>query len=179
MIFKETRLKGAFIIELEKFEDERGFFSRVWCQQELAAHGLVSQIAQANISFNKKKGTLRGLHYQLPPYEEVKIMRCTRGAIYDVIVDLRPDSATYRQWLGVELTEDNYQMLYVPQNFAHGYQTLTDNAEVFYPTSQFYTPQAEGGIRWDDPTFTIEWPVMPPPVISEKDGNWPDFVPKQ
>jgi dTDP-4-dehydrorhamnose 3,5-epimerase len=178
MIFTETKLKGAYVIELEKIGDDRGFFSRVWCQKEFEAQGLVARIAQANTSFNKIKGTLRGLHYQRPPYEEVKIMRCVRGAIYDVIVDLRPSSPTYMQWVGVELTQDNYKMLYVPENFAHGYQTLTDDAEVFYPTSQFYTPQAEAGVRWNDPAFAIEWPQPDPPVISEKDKSWPDYVPQ-
>lgn len=179
MIFKETKLKDAYIIELEKIGDERGFFSRVWCAKEFEAHGLVTRIAQANMSFNQEKGTLRGLHYQRPPHEEVKLMRCTRGAVFDVIVDLRPDSPTYLDWLGVELTADNYKMLYVPENFAHGYQTLTDNAEVFYPTSQFYAPQAEAGIRWNDPTLAIEWPITPPQVISDKDSSWPDYVPQK
>ncbi len=175
MIFKETKLKGAFVIEMEKFGDERGFFGRALCQKEFEVHGLVLTVAQANLSYNKNKGTLRGLHYQSSPYQEVKIMRCIRGAIYDVIVDLRPDSPTYKQWLGVELTGDNYKTLYVPENFAHGYQTLTDDAEVFYPTSRFYAPESERGIRWDDPIFAIEWPEATPRIISDKDRRWPDY----
>ncbi len=177
MIFRETKLAGAFIIELEKLEDERGFFARAWCQKEFEAQGLVSRFVQCNVSFNKKRGTLRGMHYQVAPYEEVKLVRCTRGAIYDVIIDLRPDSPTYTQWLGVELTADNYRMLYVPEGCAHGYQTLTDNAEVFYQVSQFYAPQCERGVRWDDPVFNIEWPIDHPIILSEKDRRWPDFKP--
>jgi len=177
MIFRETKLAGAFIIELEKLEDERGFFARAWCQREFEAQGLVSRFVQCNVSYNKKKGTLRGMHYQVAPYEEVKLVRCTRGAIYDVIIDLRPDSPTYTQWLGVELTADNYRMLYVPEGCAHGYQTLTDNAEVFYQVSQFYAPQCERGVRWNDPAFNIQWPIDHPIILSEKDQRWPDFKP--
>jgi dTDP-4-dehydrorhamnose 3,5-epimerase len=174
MIFTETKLPGVYLIDIEKREDQRGFFARAWCQKEFEAHGLTPRVAQANISFNKYKGTLRGLHYQVVPYAETKLVRCTRGAIYDVIIDLRPDSPTYMQWLGVELTAENYKMLYVPEEFAHGFQTLTDNTEVIYQVSQFYTPEAEGGLRYNDPAFGIEWPLEVQ-VISDKDKSWPDY----
>jgi len=172
MIFRETTLKGAFVIEMEKFEDKRGFFARAWCQKEVEANGLVSRVVQTNISFNKKRGTLRGMHYQVAPYEQIKLVRCTRGAIYDVVIDLRPDSPTFRKWTGVELTAENYTMLYVPENFAHGFQTLEDNTEVTYQVSQFYSPESERGVRYDDPVFQVEWP-LPVEVISEKDIAWP------
>ena len=175
MIFTETQLKGAYIIEIEKLKDNRGFFARAWCQKEFEEHGLTPRVVQANVSSNKKKGTLRGMHYQIAPYEETKLVRCTRGAIYDVIIDLRQGSPTFKQWMGVELTESNYKMLYVPENFAHGFQTLEDNAEVTYQVSQFYTPGSESGIRWDDPLFGIRWPLEVQ-VISDKDKCWPDFV---
>lgn len=174
MIFNETKLKGAYIIELEPFTDERGFFARAWCQKEFEDHGLNATIAQANISYNPKKGTLRGMHYQVAPYGETKLVRCVRGGIYDVVIDLRPDSPTFKQWLGVELTAENRKMLYVPENFAHGFQTLADDVEVTYQVSQFYTPGAEQGIRYNDATFGIEWP-LPVSVISEKDQNWADY----
>jgi len=172
MIFRETTLKGAFVIEIEKFEDKRGFFARAWCQKEVEANGLVSRVVQTNISFNKKRGTLRGMHYQVAPYEQVKLVRCTRGVIYDVIIDLRPDSPTFRKWTGVELTAENYTMLYVPENFAHGFQTLEDNTEVTYQVSQFYSPESERGVRYDDPALGIEWPLQVE-VISDKDLGWP------
>lgn len=175
MIFTETKLEGAFIIELEKLSDQRGFFARSWCQNEFETHGLNCHIAQANISYNEKKGTLRGLHYQKSPHEEKKLVRCTKGSIYDVIIDLRSHSKTYAQWLSVELTAANYKMLYVPENFAHGYQTLEDNTEVFYQVSQYYTPGAESGIRWDDPIFYIHWPLEVQ-VISDKDKSWPNYT---
>ncbi|MDG1279235.1 MAG: dTDP-4-dehydrorhamnose 3,5-epimerase [Algoriphagus sp.] len=174
MIFTETELKGAFILEIKKLEDERGFFGRSWCAKELAAHGLKHDIKQANTSLSLKKGTIRGMHYQNDPFQETKLIRCTRGAIYDVIIDLRKNSPTYKQWVGVELTQDNYKMLYVPEDFAHGFITLEDNCEVSYLVTQFYTPGAEAGIRWDDPEFKIEWP-MNPEVISEKDRNHPNY----
>lgn len=177
MIFKETNLKGAFVIELEKRADERGFFARAWCKREFEARGLEINLVQSNLSFSKKAGTLRGMHYQAAPFEETKLVRCIRGAIYDVIIDLRPDSPTYKQWLAVELTEDNYRMLYVPKGFAHGFQTLVDNVEVFYHVTQFYTAEAERGVRWDDPLFGIKWPEIKKRIISEKDRNWPDYVP--
>lgn len=175
MIFTETRLKGAFIIEMEKLEDARGFFARAWCQKEFEAHGLNLHWVQANLVFSERRGTLRGLHYQIAPYEEAKLLWCIRGAIYDVIIDLRPESPTYKQWLGMEFAADNRKMLYVPEGFAHGYQTLVDNAEAFYPVSQFYSPEYERGIRWDDPAFGIEWPETETVILSEKDRSWPHY----
>jgi len=175
MIFKELELQGAYVIEIERIEDERGFFARSWCQREFADAGLKVDIKQANISSNIDKYTLRGMHFQKDPYQEVKIIRCTRGAIYDVIIDLRPNSKTYKKWVGVELTQSNYKMLYVPENFAHGYMTLEEDSEVMYFVSQFYTQAAEGGIRWDDPKIGIKWPVAPV-NISEKDQSHSDFI---
>lgn len=175
MRFSETRLEGAYIVEIEKLQDNRGFFARSWCKKEFEAQGLISRVVQANVSSNKKKGTLRGMHYQFAPYEETKLVRCTRGAIYDVIIDLRPDSPTYAQWIGVELTAENYKMLYVPENFAHGFQTLANDTEIIYQVSQFYTPGSEGGIRWNDPAFAIKWPLEVQ-VISDKDKSWVDFT---
>ena len=172
MIFEETKLKGAFIIKLEKREDERGFFARSWCQNEFNEHGLNAHIVQCNISYSKKKGTLRGMHFQAYPYEEVKMLRCVSGAIYDVIIDLRRDSATCYQWFAVELNSDNYKMLYVPQGFAHGYQTLEDDTVVFYQMSEFYHQECERGVRWDDPAFGIEWPIENH-IISSKDNLHP------
>jgi dTDP-4-dehydrorhamnose 3,5-epimerase len=175
MIFQELKLKGAFLIKFEKIEDERGFFARSWCVREAEKHGLKRNMVQANVSFNKKKGTLRGMHYQKEPFQEVKLVRCVRGKIYDVIIDLRPESPTFRQWIGVELSQDNDCMLYVPENFAHGFQTLTDNSEVNYLVSEFYTPEAEKGIRFNDPFFDIKWPEVQTRTISIKDNTWPDF----
>jgi dTDP-4-dehydrorhamnose 3,5-epimerase len=174
VIFHETELKGAYVIEIEKLKDHRGFFARSWCQNEFEAHNLVSRVKQSNVSYNKTKGTLRGMHYQISPYEETKLVRCTRGAIYDVIIDLRPASPTYSQWIGVELTAENYKMLYVPENFGHGFQTLEDDTEVTYQVTQFYTPGSERGIRWNDPAFSINWPIEVQ-VISDKDKSWPDY----
>ena len=176
MIFNGTKLKDAHIIEIEKLEDTRGFFARSWCRNEFDEHGLVSTVVQANISWNRKRGTLRGMHYQVAPYEEVKLVRCSRGSIYDVIIDLRKASPTYKQWLGVELKANDYKLLYVPGGFAHGFQTLEDDTEVVYQVSQFYTPGAEAGLRWNDPAFNIEWPLVVQ-VISDKDRNWPDYQP--
>lgn len=175
MIFTETKLKGAFIIEVEKKEDERGFFGRSWCAKEMKDHGLNVNIRQANISLNKAKGTLRGMHFQIAPHQEAKLVRCSRGSIYDVIIDLREDSSTFKQWIGVELTQDNYKMLYVPEDFAHGFITLEDNCEISYLMSEFYVPGAGATIRWNDPLFKIDWP-MEPVVISEKDKTQPDFM---
>ena len=172
MIFTETKLKGAYIINIKKLEDDRGFFARGFSKDVFEAHGLNGNIVQANISYNHKKGTLRGLHMQKSPFEEVKIVRCTRGAIYDVIVDMRPRSSTFRQWIGAELTADNYQMLYVPEGFAHSYITLSDSAEVMYNVTQFYNAGSEAGYRWDDPAFGIVWPVAPQ-LISERDRAHP------
>lgn len=176
MIFTETKLKGAYIIEINQIKDERGFFGRSWCKREMEEHGLNGNVVQSNTSFSKAKGTIRGLHYQKSPYEETKLMRCTKGAIFDVIIDLRENSPTFLQWLGVELTEANYKMLYVPENFAHGFVTLSDNSEVTYLVTQYYTPGAEAGIRYDDPLFNIQWPVAVE-VITEKDRYHPDFDP--
>ena len=175
MIFKETRLKGAFIIELEPIKDHRGFFARSGCKKEFEAHGLESDFAQANITFSPRKGVLRGLHYQIVPYEEIKLVRCTRGAIFDVIIDLRPGSPTYKQWLGTELTADNHKMIYIPAGFAHGYQIQADKTEVFYQVTQFYAPGHERGIRWDDPAFKIQWPRVEKRIVSEKDKSWRDY----
>jgi dTDP-4-dehydrorhamnose 3,5-epimerase len=175
MIFTETRLQGAYLIDIEKREDHRGFFARTWCQHEFGEHGLVARLVQANLSFNRQRGTLRGMHYQTPPYAEAKLVRCTRGAIYDVIVDLRPDSPSFKQWIGVELSAVNYRMLYVPEGFAHGFQTLEDNVEIMYQVTQFYTPEAEGGIRYNDPALGIMLPLEVT-VISEKDAAWADFA---
>lgn len=159
MIFTETKLKGAFIIEIEPREDERGFFARSWCEDEFKQHGLNPCLVQCNISFNKKRGTLRGMHYQAAPYAEAKVVRCTMGAVYDVIIDLRPDSPTFKQWISVELTAENRRALYVPEDFAHGFQTLMDNIEVFYQMSEFYHSECARGVRWDDPAFGIDWPI--------------------
>ena len=174
MIFQELKIKGAWLIEPEKHEDERGFFARSWCQQEFAARGLTTSFVQCNISFNHQKGTLRGLHYQAAPYGEAKLVRVTRGTIYDVILDLRPDSPTLRQWLALELTAESYRMLYIPAGLAHGFQTLTDNTEIFYQMSEFYHPEAARGIRWNDPTLSIPWPV-PQPIISPNDQSYEDL----
>lgn len=175
MIFTETTLKGAFLIEAERREDERGFFARTWCQREFASHGLEKNWVQCSISFNRKKGTLRGMHYQAPPYEEAKLIRCTRGAIFDVIVDLRPHSPSFKHWVGLELTADNRRMLYIPEGFAHGFQTLADETEIFYQMSQFYAPEYASGVRWDDPALHIAWPTDER-TISERDRSYPDFL---
>lgn len=160
------------MIELQPVEDSRGFFARTWCQREFEAHGLNPGLAQCNTSFNNKKGTLRGMHYQAAPYQEAKLVRCTMGAIYDVIVDLRPDSPTFKQWLAVELTAQNRLMLYIPAGVAHGFQTLQDDTEVFYQMSEFYYSELARGVRWDDPAFGIKWP-LPDPILSERDKNYP------
>jgi dTDP-4-dehydrorhamnose 3,5-epimerase len=176
MIFVELKLKGAYVIELEKLEDERGWFARSWCKQEFYEQGLDPNLAQCNISFNRKMGTLRGMHYQLPPFAETKLVRCTRGALYDVIIDLRPDSPTFLQWAGIELTADNRKTLYVPKGFAHGFQTLEDNTEVFYQMSDFYAPDHARGVRWNDPLFDIQWPEEES-IISQKDQTYEDADP--
>jgi len=171
MIFVETALKGAFVIELERREDNRGFFARAFCQKEFEAHGLKPLIAQANVASNRLKGTLRGMHFQYPPAAETKLVRCTRGAILDIIVDLRPESPTYLRHVAVELSEDNQRALYVPERFAHGYQVLRDNTDTSYQVGEFYTPGAEGGLRYDDPALKLYWP-LPVTVISDKDREW-------
>lgn len=174
MIFKETDLPGAYIIELKLLEDERGFFARSFCQREFIEHGLDPCVAQCNISYNRAKGTLRGMHWQAQSHAEAKLVRCTRGAIYDVIVDLRSDSPTFLKWVGVELTAENRAALFVPKEFAHGFLTLEDDTEVFYQMSEFYVPEASCGFRWNDPTFEIKWPRLVS-VISDKDAILPDF----
>ncbi len=175
MKFYETELQGAYLIELDRCEDERGFFARTWCEEEFKDQGLVARVVQASTSFNTRAGTLRGMHYQLAPHQETKLVRCTRGALYDVIVDLRSDSPSYKRWIGLELTATNYRMLYVPSDFAHGFITLEDNTEVAYLISESYTPGAGAGLRWNDPQFSIAWPRAVE-VISDKDAGWPDFV---
>ena len=175
MIFVETRLKGAFVIEPERLEDERGFFARTWCQREFEAYGLNPRLVQCNISFNKEAGTLRGMHYQAAPYEEAKLVRCTQGAIHDVIIDLRPESPTFKQHTAVVLTAQNRKMLYVPEGFAHGFLTLEDHTEVFYQMSEFYAPEYARGVRWNDPVFNIQWPTAVQ-VISDRDRNYSDFT---
>jgi dTDP-4-dehydrorhamnose 3,5-epimerase len=174
MKFTKTKIKDAYIINLEKKKDSRGFFARVWDAKELKKLGLDSKISQANMSQSAKRGTMRGLHYQTYPFGEAKIIRCTKGAIYDVMIDLRPKSPSYLKWLGVKLTETNGKMVYVPKYCAHAFLTLEDNAEVSYMVSQFYTPKAERGIRYNDPTFKIKWPIKVTEA-SDKDKNWPDF----
>jgi len=171
MIFTETRLKGAFIIQPEKLEDERGFFARTWCKREFETHGLNSNLVQCNISFNKKRSTLRGMHYQVAPHEEAKLVRCTMGGIYDVIIDLRPNSKTFKQWISVELTAENRKMIYIPEGFAHSLLTLDHNTEVFYQMSEPYAPECARGVRWNDPAFDIVWPAGVA-VISEKDKHY-------
>ena len=175
MIFTPTELEGAYVIDLDPREDERGFFARAWSRDLFAERGLSTEVVQCNVSFNHRAGTLRGMHFQAEPHAEVKLVRCTRGAIYDVIVDLRASSPTRTRWIGVELTAENRRMLYVPEGFAHGYQTLVDDTETFYQVSAYYAPQAEGGVRWDDPAFGIEWPDPDEPLMSDKDRSWPDY----
>lgn len=174
MIFVKTNLKDAYIIELEKFKDQRGFFARTYCREEFNEHNIQFPIVQANISYSKKKGTLRGMHYQRKPHRESKLISCRQGAIYDVIIDIRPESPSYEQWTGIELNERNHRTLYVPEGFAHGFITLEDETKVAYPVSEFYKPDVEMGIRWDDPAFKIDWPAEVE-VVSDKDKNWPDF----
>lgn len=174
MIFRKIDLPGAFVIEYEAITDERGFFARTWCRMEMQRHGLNGEFVQCNTSFNKKTGTLRGMHYQVPPNAEAKLVRCTRGAVYDVIIDLRPNSPTFRGWFGLELSDTNNRQLYVPEGFAHGFLTLADNTEVFYQMSAFYRPESARGVRWNDPAFGIQWPA-PVTVISLRDMSYGDF----
>lgn len=175
MIFQETPLKGAFVIQPERREDARGFFARTWCQREVEVHGLNPRLVQCSISFNLRKGTLRGLHYQAAPHEEAKLIRCTMGAIHDVVVDLRDDSPTFRGHFAIVLSAENRQMLYVPEGFAHGFQTLEDNTEVSYQMSEFFAPESARGVRWDDPAFGIAWPPADR-IIAERDRSYPDFT---
>ena len=177
MNFLETRLSGAFVIEITPIADERGFFARSWCEREFAEHGLNPRLVQCNLSFNAKKGTLRGMHYQVAPYGEAKVVRCIRGAIYDVILDLRPDSPTYCQWVGVELSADNRRMLAIPEGFAHGFQTLEANTEILYQMSEFYHPESARGVRWNDPLFDIHWPETTERILAPKDTQYPDWRP--
>lgn len=174
MIFKETEFQGVYLIELEKNSDERGFFARSFCKKEFQRYGIDFNIAQSNISFNKNKGILRGMHYQIPPHEEAKLVSCTKGAIYDVIIDLRLDSPTYCKWIAIELSAQNYVSFYIPKGFAHGFQALSDDTVVLYQMSEFYHPESARGIRWDDPLFSIEWPSNNQ-VISAKDKTYPLF----
>lgn len=177
MRFIQTALAGAYIIEPEKLADERGFFARTWCQREFEEHGLKSKIVQCNISSNKQKGTLRGMHFQAEPHAEAKVVCCTKGAIYDVIIDLRPGSETFKRHLGVYLTGSDMRMLYVPEGFAHGFQTLEDNSEVMYQMTEFYHAESARGVRWDDSLFGIDWPYKGQFTISDRDRTWPDYQP--
>jgi dTDP-4-dehydrorhamnose 3,5-epimerase len=174
MTFNATKLPGVFEIHLEPKMDERGFFARSWCQREFEAHSLNASLVQSSVSFNARKGTLRGIHYQAAPYEESKLVRCTKGAIYDVVVDLRPDSPTFRQWIGVILTAANHHMVHVPEGCGHGFLTLENGSEIFYQMSQFYDADSARGVRWDDPAFQISWPERVE-VISERDRTYPNF----
>ncbi len=176
MQFTETIIKGAFVIEPERIEDERGFFARTFCRREFEAHGLNPNLVQCSVSFNRKKGALRGMHYQAAPHQECKLVRCTRGAIHDVIVDLRSESPTCKRWFAVELNAANRLMLYIPEGLAHGFQSLADDSEVFYQISEFYSPGHSRGLRWNDPAFAIDWPIAAT-IISERDRNHPDFAP--
>jgi dTDP-4-dehydrorhamnose 3,5-epimerase len=174
MLFRETRIAGVFEIHLERMADERGFFARSWCRKEFEQAGLNPCLVQCSISYNPRKGTLRGMHYQAAPFEEAKLVRCTRGSIYDTVIDLRPQSPTFRQWIGVTLTAQERNMFYVPEGCAHGFLTLEDDCEVFYQMSSFYCADAGRGVRWDDPAFKIAWPERPQ-LLSERDRNYPDF----
>lgn len=174
MQFHSTPIADVFIVDVEPIEDSRGFFARAWCSREFQEQGLKNTIAQCNLSYNYKQGSIRGMHYQLPPHEEVKMVRCISGAIFDVVIDLRKDSPTYKKWFGAELSAANYKMLYVPEGFAHGYQTLEKDSVVFYQVTEYYQPGAERGVRWDDPVFNIAWP-LPLSEISDKDKSYPDF----
>ena len=175
MIFLPTALPGAFVIEMEKREDARGFFARSWCVREFEEHGLNPRLVQCNVSLNRAKGTLRGMHYQVAPFAEAKLVRCTRGAIHDVILDLRPDSPAYLGHVAVELSDVNHRMLYVPEGCAHGFQTLADDTEVFYQMTEFYSPEHARGVRWDDPAFGLPWP-RDERIIVERDRAYPDFA---
>lgn len=175
MIFLEAELKGVFIILPERNEDERGYFARTWCRREFEERGLNSGLVQCGTSFNRRAGTLRGMHYQISPHEETKLIRCTRGSIHDVVIDLRPDSPSHRHHVSVRLSAQEGNMLYVPAGFAHGFQTLEDNSEVFYQMSEFFHPQSARGVRWNDPAFAIEWPHADARVLSGRDRDWPDY----
>jgi dTDP-4-dehydrorhamnose 3,5-epimerase len=175
MVFTETKLKGAFVIDLERKEDERGFFARTFCVDEFQAHGLNGRLIQCSASFNKRRGTLRGMHWQDPPHIECKLVRVTRGAIFDVIIDLRPASPTFKQYFSAELTAENHRQIYVPEGFAHGYQTLEDNTEIFYQMSAPFAPALGRGVRWNDPAFGIRWPEVEERLVNARDATFPDF----
>ena len=177
MIFQATKIRGAHVIDLERRTDSRGYFARAWCQKEFEAHGLTARMAQVNVSSNMQQGTLRGMHYQLPPYREAKVISCTRGAIYYVAIDLRADSPTYMQWVAVELTAENRRMLFLSEGCAHGFQTLRDDTEILYFMSEFYCPGHSRGVRYDDPAFGISWP-LPITSVSDADRAWPDYKKK-
>ena len=173
--FKQTKLTGVFIIEPERFDDARGFFARSFSETEFEAHGLNPRLVECNISFNARRHTVRGMHFQRAPHAQAKLVRCTAGAIYDVAIDLRPESATYGEWIAVELSAENRRLLYVPEGLAHGFQTLTDNSEVFYQVSSTYAPASADGVRWNDPAFRVEWPETERVIINERDRTYPDF----
>jgi dTDP-4-dehydrorhamnose 3,5-epimerase len=175
MIFLESPLKGAFVLEPERYHDERGFFARTYSEQEFREHGLNPRVVQCSTSFNKRKGTLRGMHYQSAPFEEAKLVRCTQGRVLDIIIDLRPDSPTFTKHFSVVLSADNGKMIYIPENFAHGFQTLIDNTEIHYQMSQVYSPEHARGVRWNDPAFAIQWPPEENRIMNERDRNYPDF----
>lgn len=177
MIFEETPVAGAFLIDLERREDDRGFFARAFCRREFEEHGLNPDVVQCNLSLSANAGTLRGMHFQRPPHEEAKLVRCTRGALWDVVLDLRPGSPTYLASYGAELSADNRRLLYIPEGCAHGFQTLVPETEAFYQVSAAYAPDHEGGVRWDDPAFGLEWPEAAERTISAKDLAWPDYEP--
>lgn len=172
----ETQLQGAFVIEPTIYPDERGFFGRLWSHAEFEPHGMETRFVESNFSFNKTAGTLRGMHYQAAPHGQAKLVRCTRGAIFDVGIDLRPNSSTFKQWVGFELSAENHRMLYLPGDFGHGFQTLTDNTEVFYQVSAPYAPDSTRGVRWDDPAFGIEWPTVPQRIIIQRDRDYANFM---
>lgn len=174
MIFTETKLSGAFVIELDPRADQRGFFARTFCRKEFEAHGINAHVEQCNISFNKRKGTLRGMHFQVAPFAEAKLVRCTAGSIYDVIIDLRPSSSTFKRYFAVELSAENRTMLFIPEGFAHGFQTLQDDTEVLYQMAQSFSAEHARGVRWNDPAFGIKWP-KDERIIIERDKNYPDF----
>jgi dTDP-4-dehydrorhamnose 3,5-epimerase len=176
MIFTETPIAGAYVVEIERIGDDRGFFARTWCEREFAQHGLNPRLVQCSISFNTRKGTLRGMHYQVAPHAEAKLVRCTAGAVFDVIVDLRPDSKTFCRWYGVDLTAENRRALFIPEGLAHGFLTLADTTEVFYQMSEFYSPDCARGARWNDRAFDIRWPA-PVVMMSPRDAAYPDFRP--
>jgi dTDP-4-dehydrorhamnose 3,5-epimerase len=178
VIFTATPLAGASLVELERREDERGFFARTWCRREFEAHGLDGGLVQCSLSRNRRRGTLRGMHWQAPPHGEAKLVRCTRGAIWDVIIDLRPDSPTYTKHFAAELTAETGRALYIPEGFAHGFLTLADDVDVFYQMSAFYEPSAARGVRWNDPAFGIAWPVVEP-ILHPRDASYPDFTPER